>query len=48
MTQSPHEQSGRELHDQDAEPASQPDGAAASDGTEEEAAGDQDAGPASA
>lgn len=48
MTQPPQDQPDVEPDDQDAEPASQPEGAAGSDGSAEEAAGDQDAGPASA
>lgn len=48
MTQTPQDLPDFEPdHDQDAEPASQPDGAAASNGADEQAAGDQDAGPAS-
>ncbi|NYG56913.1 hypothetical protein [Nocardioides perillae] len=48
MTQTPQDLPDFEPdHDQDAEPASRPDGGAASDGGQEEQAGDQDAGPAS-
>lgn len=49
MSESPHDPStDPELHDQDAEPASRPEGAAAAGTAAEDEAGDQDAGPASA
>ena len=49
MTSSDPEQerTGPEVEDQDAGPASEPAGAAVSDGSAEDAADDQDAGPAS-